>query len=190
MESVQPPPRYGHFSAAVGEKVCMWGGCTETGDSDLAFSVYVFDSLQETWAQQISGGYPLPKLHNGACTSLGHCFYIYGGSDGSYSNNFLHQLDTTSWTWRYIPRQSNVEGPMGKTGCGMVAHDKKLVLFGGYGYPSGPIQKGAKFARDVRFGDGVEWTNELHVFDLRRGEIVFHYLLPFLHFQATLFLHL
>ena len=96
------------------------------------------------------------------------CLYIYGGSDGLRSHNSLHQLDTMSWTWKYLPCDAT---PMPKTGCRMVVHDNKLVLFGGHGFPSGSIQQGSKFTRDKRFRDGAGWTNELHTFDLRQGEI-------------------
>ena len=58
---------------------------------------------------------------------------------------------------------------MRKITYGMVAHDSKLVLFGGYGVPSGPTQAGSEFVTysDSTIGEG--WTNELHVFDLNKG---------------------
>ena len=36
--------------------------------------------------------------------------------------------------------------------------------------PSGPTQPGAEFIKDSRFTDGRGWTNELHVFDVQKGE--------------------
>ncbi len=59
---------------------------------------------------------------------------------------------------------------MRKTGCGMVAYKSSLVLFGGYGVPSGPTPPGAEFAQNTRYTDGRGWTNELHTFDLEEGE--------------------
>ena len=52
----------------------------------------------------------------------------------------------------------------------MIAQDSKLVLFGGYGIPSGPIQRGAEFIKQRDFTDGRGWTNEVHTFDLKEGE--------------------
>ena len=52
----------------------------------------------------------------------------------------------------------------------MIAYDKKLVLFGGYGIPSGPTQPGAQFVKNTQYTSGSGWTNELHVFDLEEGE--------------------
>jgi hypothetical protein len=52
----------------------------------------------------------------------------------------------------------------------MVVNGNKLILFGGYGFPSHPIQPGAQFTEDSRYTNGVGWTNELHMFDLEEGE--------------------
>jgi hypothetical protein len=61
---------------------------------------------------------------------------------------------------------------MRKIGCGLISYDGKLVLFGGYGYPSGPTPSGADFIRDRMSTDGRGYTNELHIFDLKEGERV------------------
>ena len=146
----------------------MWGGRTKDflqEKSELASSVHSFDPLLEFWDPDVNkiSGDPPPGLYNGACASAGHHVYLYGGTNGSRLHSFLHQLDTRSWTWK----QLSSAGPMRKVTCGMVAHDSKLVLFGGFGVPSGPIQPGAEF---IRFTDGVGWTNEVHTFDLNEGE--------------------
>ena len=76
----------------------------------------------------------------------------------------LHLLDTRSRRWKLISREGS---PMKKAGCGMVVYDSKIVLFGGYGEPSGHIQPGAKFKKG-RSSKGR--TNELHTFNLKEGE--------------------
>ena len=165
----EPSPRWCHYSALVEEKFCVWGGVTKDfrkEKSELASSVHCFDPLLEFWDVKKSSGVTPPGLYDGACASAGHHVYLYGGSDGSHRHSFLHQLDTRSWTWK----QLSSAGPMRKMGCGMVAHDSKLVLFGGYGFPSGPIQPGAEFIKNSRFTDGRGWTNEVHTFDLKEGE--------------------
>ena len=144
----------------------MWGGYTKDffeRKSELASSVHSFDQFLELWAENESSG--PPGLIDGACASAGHHVYVYGGDDGSYSQGSLHQLDTRSWTWK----QLSSAGPMRNQGCGMVAHDSKLVLFGGYGVPSGPTQPGAEFVKNSKYTSGEGWTNELHVFDLNKG---------------------
>ena len=56
----------------------------------------------------------------------------------------------------------------------MVAYQSSshLLLFGGYGTPSGPIQPGAEF---IDNSDGQRSTNEIHTFDLKEGEDANHY---------------
>ena len=147
----------------------MWGGRTKDflqEKSELASSVHCFDPLLEFWDVNKIRGVPPTGLYAGACTSAGHQVYLYGGRDESYYQGSLHHLDTRSWTWK----QLSSAGPMRKVTCGMVAHDSKLVLFGGFGYPSGPTQPEAGFIKNSRFTDGVGWTNEVHTFDLKEGE--------------------
>ena len=165
----EPSPRFGQFSAVVEGKLCVYGGRTNDfrkEKSGLASSVHSFDGLLESWYRKDTGGVPLPGLYHGACASDGHYVYVYGGSNGSARQGFLHQLDTRTWTWK----QLSSSGPMRKTGCKMVAYGSNLVLFGGRGIPSGPTQPGAEFVKKSNYTDGRGWTNELHTFDLIKGE--------------------
>ena len=58
---------------------------------------------------------------------------------------------------------------MRKTGSGMIHYDQKLIIFGGYGFPTGPTQAGAEFVLDTRYNVGIGWSNELHSFDIKEG---------------------
>ena len=164
----EPSPRWGQLSAVVEEKLCVYGGRTKdflNEKSGLASSVHSFDGLLESWYSEDTGD-PPPGLYGGACASAGHHVYVYGGVDGPAYQGSLHQLDTRTRTWK----QLSSTGPMRKTGCKMVAYDSNLVLFGGYGIPSGPTQPGAEFVKNSKYTDGSGWTNELHTFDLIKGE--------------------
>ncbi len=168
----EPSPRFGQFSALVEGKLCVWGGRTKDfykKKSDLASSVHRFDPLQESWENNITSGPTPPGLYDGACASAGHHLYHYGGSDGSQRHGSLHQLDTRSWRWKQL---SGPGGPMRKSGCGMVAYKSSLVVFGGYGAPSGPTPPGAELILSTKYTDSRGWTNELHTFDLEEGEEV------------------
>ena len=145
----------------------MWRGCTKDFPvEEKSELISCFDPFLEFWAENKCSGVPPPGVHDGACASAGHHVYLYGGDDGSCYQNSLHQLDSRAWTWKQL---SNA-GPMMKVGSGMVAYGNKLVLFGGYGFPSGPTQPGAEFIRNSRVTDGKGWTNEVHTFDLKEGE--------------------
>ena len=119
----------------------------------------------ETWQTRATTGKHPSGLYGGACTSTGHNVYLYGGHNDSGYDGSFHQLDIDSLEWAQLP-----SGPMRKCGCGMVSYEDKLILFGGFGTPSGPIQPGAQFIEDREYNDGRGWTNELHMFDIQKSE--------------------
>ena len=165
----EPSPRWGHVSAGVGEQLYLWGGRTKDFAKEKAVLLrrtHCWDPLLECWQHKECSGLLPPALYEGACASIAHHIYLYGGHDGSAWHGSLYQLDTKSLEWQ----QLSPEGPMKKAGCGMVAYGNKLVLFGGYGRPSGPTQPGAEFVKATRYTDGRGWTNELHSFDVVGGE--------------------
>ena len=166
----EPSPRWGHYSAAVGGQILVWGGRTKDfskENRELSVSVHSFNPCLERWQATSTTGKCPPCLTISACTSSGHHLYLYGGSDGSKFHDSLYQLDTDSLEWSQLP-----SGPMRKSGHGMVSYEDKLILFGGYGIPSGPTQPGAEFIKNSKHSDGRGWTNELHMFDIKKGKVV------------------
>lgn len=70
---------------------------------------------------------------------------MYGGWDGHTAHNTLHILNVDNLIWREMKSGDTDELPMKMSGCGLVAHgDNKLVLFGGYGLPSGTSKRKGK----------------------------------------------
>ena len=170
----EPSARSACFCSHVEGKTYLWGGCNEdlfeekTSLEEFAASVYTFDPYLETWATLNPGGSPPSGMYYGACACAGHCMYTYGGwsvSPGVYTGS-LHCLDTRTLMWRKLASA----GPMKKRQSGMITYGNQLLLFGGYGVPSGPIQPGSQFVLDSRYTDGSGRTNELYMFDLRKGE--------------------
>ena len=161
----EPSPRYGHFSAAVEGQMYAYGGVTKDftkEKSSLASTVHLFNPCLESWQERRPEGIPPPGLHSGTCTSAGHYVYFYGGFDGKDRHGSLHKLNTSTLTWDTL----SDKGPMKKSHCRMISHDNKLLLFGGFGIPSGPIQPGADFVKNTNFKDGRGFTNELHTFSI------------------------
>ena len=166
----EPSPRRSHFSVAVEGQIYVYGGLTEDfrrEKSSLASTVHLFIPCLESWQERRLKGPPPPGVYNGACASVGHHAFFYGGLDGTNRHGSLHQLNTSTLIWSV---KSTTGPPMRKTGCRMISYDDKLLLYGGYGIPSGPTQPGAEFIKDPRFTDGSGWTNELHTFCLEGGE--------------------
>ena len=147
----EPSPRWGHYSAAVGWQLHVFRGRKDfsKGKSEVAASVHTFNQCRETWQTAVSTGKPPSVLHGGACAITNNKMYVYSGSDGSQYRDSLNQLDLDSFKWSQLPR-----GPTKKSGCQMVSYDGNLIVFGGYGIPSGPTQPGAEFVRSTGFADG------------------------------------
>ena len=167
--SVEPSPRFGHFSAAVVDQLYVWGGLTKDflkEKNSLASTIHCFHPVLESWEHHKCSGSVPPALYWGACTSTKGNLYLYGGWNGPHCHGCLYQLDTESLKWQEL----SSAGPMRKVGCGMVSYGTKLVVFGGYGILSGPIQPGTQFLKDTKYTSGSGYTNELHIFDLEAGK--------------------
>ena len=170
----EPLPRFGHNAVAIGEKLYVHGGriqdWSESSKTKLVSVLEIFDPYLEIWEQQSTFGVPPPGLYLGACTAIGESMYSYGGHNGQFRYNTLHQQDTTKQQWEAVQVHNSSESPMWKVGCAMVSYDgDKLALIGGHGIPTGPIQPGSTFIHDTRFTNGSGWTNEFHLLHLREG---------------------
>ena len=116
----EPSPRAGHFSAAVEDKLYVWGGEGGRGESVVTSIVHHYDPDSETWNTNTCEGPHPPGIRRGACASAGHHLYTYGGWDErGNERGTLHLLDTRSRRWKLI---SSEGGPMKKRGCGMIIY--------------------------------------------------------------------
>ena len=169
--ATEPSPRWGHWAAGVGGKLFIYGGCTKNFPeqmSELGAIVHTFHQRKETWRSRPANVQPYPGLYHGASAYSGSHLYLYGGKSGTVYSDSLYRLDISSFEWLRL-----TSGPSRKDGCGMVYHKGKLVLFGGYGFPSLPIQSGARFVKrsDLVTNMNKGWLNELHCFNLNKGKV-------------------
>ena len=152
--SYEPLPRYGHATVAVDNKLHMWGGSARSKEKsrELVQKIEVFDISTELWEQKPTHGTPPPGLCSFAYTVVGSCLFVFGGNDGVSHHNTLFKLDLRTFQWEQVPVSNPSSGPLEKSGCGMVSYDdNQLVVFAG------------------SMG-GIAYTDELHVFDLDKGE--------------------
>ena len=165
-QMAQPSPRTHHFSAAVVDKLYVWGGDGgyEVGESVVTSIVHHYDPDSESWNTNTCQGPHPPGIRYGACASAGHHLYTYGGWDErGNEQGTLHLLDTRSRRWKLISSEGG--GPMMKGGSRMIVYDSKIVLFGGRG----------KSRR----------TNELHTFNLKEGERLHISMYPLMQFSCV-----
>ena len=101
----------------------------------------------------------------GYCVSPSGDLYTYGGRDESIKRGGLYKLSSLR-KWSQLSGESDVSGPMKKSGCGIACFNKKKVaVIGGYGPPPVSLQPGASFITDKRFTSRNGWTNEIRIFD-------------------------
>ena len=151
----------------------MFGGRIEDFHNhrdELKRTIKDFDVFHETWSSFHAGGSPPLGIYGGASTSLSNNIYYYGGTySGTDYQGSLHKWDSSTMSWNQLKEHEN-KGPIKKGACAMISHNEEIVLFGGRGIPTGPIQQGSKFIVSKKFTDGSGWTNELHSFNLQEGE--------------------
>ena len=152
---VEPPACSAPFSAEAGGLHYLWRG---KGPGERATTVGIYDPLTEQWVLQPTTGPPPPGVFGGGCAAIGSHLYCFGGYNGSSFFNDLHQLNLRSFRWRKLcPRNTPLELPVCKSGCGIVAvGERTLACFGGYGIVPD---------HEERSG----WTNELHLLDVQEG---------------------
>ena len=175
----EPDPRSYSYSAAIDGELCVWGGKVKA-----TTSVQVYDSCLEVWKEVLTHG-PTPPGHcDGASAHSEHYFYVYGGDkdDGS-SSGCLHRLDTKTSSWTLLAAHS-ADAPMKKAGCAMIVYENSVIIIGGFGTRNGPIQPGSEWVcydeDDDENPNTKGWTNEMHKYDLREGEIELSYIKIFL----------
>ena len=167
----EPEARWAPSSAVAGCELLMWGGRLANRSSKIADNtIEVFNQMGETWRKVPTCGECPPWLYDGASTTSGHNIYTYGGYDGTSPHGSLHVLDTISCKWSQLVGHSP-GGPMRKRSCGVVTYsdqqgNPQLLLFGGFGPPSNPLQPGSEWVKCSSSG----WTNELHTFDITKGK--------------------
>ena len=153
--SYEPLPRSLHAAVAVDNKLHMWGGwCGSKEKSrEETDKIEMFDISKELWEQKPTHGTPPPALWDTAYTVVGSCLFVFGGYGGVSRHNTLFklELDLHSFQWEQVQVSTPSSGPQKKQNCGMVSYcDNQLVIFAGW---TGSVD-----------------TDELHVFDLDKGE--------------------
>ncbi len=165
--TVEPPPCFYPFSAEADR---LHYFCKGYGLNERSNSLSVYECNTELWSMKPTTGPAHPGLRRGCSVIVGRQWYLFGGWGGSTFYNDMSKLDLDTLHWSKV--QTTGSQPIRKGGCGLVRVDERtLCVIGGYGI--GPTQPGSTFTRDTRFFDGSGWTNEIHLFDVQDGRIVF-----------------
>ena len=167
----EPKPRLCHYAGAVGGESFIFAGRTAdffVTKKELSSTIQVFDQYLEQWRELKTTGSPPKGLYDGGyCVSPSGDLYVYGGHGGSIARGGLYKLSSRTLKWSQLSGESEMNGPMKKTGCRIACFNKKNVaVIGGYGPPPATLQPGASFIKHKRrYSHGYGWTNEIHSFD-------------------------
>ena len=165
--TVQPIPCAFPFSAEADGLHYCWRGY---GPNERSNSLFVYECNTETWTIKPTTGPAHRGLWIGCSVIVGRYFYTFGGVDEFTDYNDMSKLDLDTLQWSNV--QTTGSHPIKKFGYGLVRMDERtLCCIGGYGID--PTQPGSTFTRDNRFSDGSGWTNEIHLFDVQDGRIMF-----------------
>ena len=166
----EPAGRWGHCSTFIDGKKYTYGGHCGAGGVPPLSMVEILDLVTEKWQQTPTSGDPPPGYINASCAVIGAHLFHFGGMD--VSNRFyntIHQFDTRVLRWNPIRPTNTQEGPRPKINAGMIDHEKRLVISGGYAdLPDHPHPD--KYVPDPD-DEGRGWTNEVHCFHVDSSEL-------------------
>ena len=167
----EPDPRYSPCSSVINGELFMWGG-----KMVATTSLHVYHPYLESWRQLGTQGPPPPGLELSASAHSENYLYIYGGYKRDGLSGCLHRLDTKTSSWTLLATHSAANAPIKKVGSCMIVYKNSVIIIGGAGIRSGPIQPGSEWEnwKDKKDDDAVlnamGMTNEMHKYDLREGE--------------------
>ena len=169
---MEPPARYGSFSAESGGLHYIWRGKGLDLSVPQEISVKIYNPKTELWTSQITTGPPPAGVFDGGCTATESHLCCFGGiGEPMRRSSDLHMLNLKTYQWKKAKLKTCP--PLRKNGCGLIEVDEKtLGCFGGYGL--GSKQPSSTFIGNPKATDGSGWTNEFHLFDIQKGAIIDH----------------
>jgi len=144
----QPKRRYYHAAFGVGSKHFLWGG--DGSPAIQTAQIEIFDVSSAKWQEPLSLKGSLPgSLYGMAVTTDGDSAYSFGGYVGSTLTNSIYEINTRTLECRHIIPTSSYSPP-GVAYSSILLYIEQLVACGG------STDEGR--------------TNDLYIFDLRKGE--------------------
>ena len=143
----QPQGRSYHAAFGVGSKHFLWGG---DGSAVQTAQIETFDVSSAKWQEPLLlKGSPPGRLYGMAVTTDGDSAYSFGGYVGSTRTNSIYEINTRTLECRHVLPTSSYSPPGVAYGSILLCNEQ-LVACGGH------TDKGR--------------TNDLYIFDLRKGE--------------------
>ncbi|XP_054854009.1 rab9 effector protein with kelch motifs isoform X2 [Eublepharis macularius] len=138
-----PSPRTFHTSsAAIGDRLYVFGGGDKGADPVQDQQLYIFDSATLTWQQpEVHGSPPAPR-HGHAVVAVGSKLFIHGGLAGDTFYSDLYCIDTSDMKWELLLATGSVPG--GRAAHSAAVFQSYLYIFGGMD-PTGALDSMYKY---------------------------------------------
>ncbi|PKU36657.1 rab9 effector protein with kelch hypothetical protein [Limosa lapponica baueri] len=132
VRGLQPLPRTYHTSsAAVGDRLYVFGGGDKGAEPITDQRLHVFDTASLTWSQPDTHGDPPSPRQGHVVVAVGTKLFVHGGLAGDVFYNDLFCLDTNDMRWVKILATGDVPG--GRASHSSAAFKEHLYIFGGIG---------------------------------------------------------
>ena len=176
---VEPLGLRGSCSFIRDEKFYISHGYNGPHDPQREEVLYSYDLHTAEWSELVVSDTTRREkrvVSGEAFTLVRNTLYTFGGWWDGVRNSRVRELDLDSCRWSECTSSNPSEGPMHKDKAGMVAYgDEMLCVFGGYGDAperNGIVrQRGAQYDTDMASVWGFCWTNELHLFHIKKCEL-------------------
>ncbi|KAJ7308033.1 hypothetical protein JRQ81_008534 [Phrynocephalus forsythii] len=138
-----PSPRTFHTStAAIGDRLYVFGGGEKGVDPVQDQQVYVFDSATLTWFQPEVRGQPPSPRHGHVMVAVEHQLFVHGGLAGDTFYDDLFSIDTKEMKWEALSATGSVPG--GRAAHAAIAFRGHVYIFGGMD-PTGALDTMYKY---------------------------------------------
>ncbi|XP_066466859.1 rab9 effector protein with kelch motifs [Tiliqua scincoides] len=125
-----PSPRTYHTSsAAIGNRLYVFGGGKKGADPVEDQKLHVFDTATLTWLQPEVHGTPPAPRHGHAVVAFENKLFVHGGLAGDTFYDDLFCIDITDMKWEALSATGSVPG--GRAAHAAAAFQGSLYIFGG-----------------------------------------------------------
>nr|XP_020656610.1 rab9 effector protein with kelch motifs isoform X1 [Pogona vitticeps] len=171
-----PSPRTYHTStAAIGDRLYVFGGGEKGADPVQDQQLHIFDSVTRTWLQPEVDGQPPAPRHGHITVAVGNRIFIHGGLAGDTFYDDLFSIDINEMKWEVLSATGSVPG--GRAAHSAAAFRDHLYIFGGMD-PAGALDTMYKYHIEKREWMKLEFKTLLPAGRLDHSMCIFPWEIP------------
>ncbi|XP_039178977.1 rab9 effector protein with kelch motifs isoform X1 [Crotalus tigris] len=151
-----PSPRTYHTStAAIGDRLYVFGGGDKGVDPVQDQQLYIFNSATLMWSQPEVRGQPPAPRHGHVVVAVENRLFVHGGLAGDTFYDDLFSIDIRDLKWEKLSSSGSVPG--GRAAHSAVAFQEHVYIFGGMD-PTGELNTMYKYHTEKSHWTQLEFT--------------------------------